>query len=556
MLVGSCSFASAAGGHADGTTVTVIADTPQSFSFSLSISGHPAVSSVSGSALTVPSGPVTFNVSNPISNINSHNFKVCSTPLTASVIAKPALELPNSCSGMQTPMLAPGGADATLTIDLTPGTYEYLSTAGGPPKTNDASAGMKGKLTVIGAAPTAARLTINATPNPIVMGDQVLIYGQLTGANPAGQTIVLHTRVNGGGGFTVGQTTATNATGFYEFTASAGVVTSNRSWFTTLSGAGTARSRTVHEHVAPTLTLASSAPTGETKRPLTFSGSIAPAGVHSGERVFLQKQTGGGGTDWKMIGQAVIDASSNYSITRSFLVPGALDLRVLFTGDARNAKATSDPVTVLIQQTEQPTFTINTSAPTIAVGGAVTISGRLYAPGSTTAPMPATSVSLWGHQSGGKYAPIAATVTGADGSYSFTETPTHNETYRVRTTAKKPLRLTAQLFEGVRDAVTISASSTSSLVGSTVTLTGTVTPSKAGDAIDLEELDTGGGYHVLETGRVNGTSTYAFSVTFGDLGTKTFRVVIPGDATNVNGVSPTVAIAVSLPPVTSLPPAS
>ena len=38
--------------------------------------------------------------------------------------------LPNSCTGEVTPLLAPGGATATLTVDLTtPGAYEYLSTA-------------------------------------------------------------------------------------------------------------------------------------------------------------------------------------------------------------------------------------------------------------------------------------------------------------------------------------------------------------------------------------------------------------------------------------------
>ncbi len=39
-------------------------------------------------------------------------------------------------------------------------------------------------------------LTINATPNPIVTGDQVLIYGQLNIDHPGNRLIVLYHRVN------------------------------------------------------------------------------------------------------------------------------------------------------------------------------------------------------------------------------------------------------------------------------------------------------------------------------------------------------------------------
>src|SRR5208283_5130973 len=119
-------------------------------------------------------------------------------------------------------------------------------------------------------------------------------------------------------------------------------------------------------------------------------------------------------------------------ITRSFLEPGVLELRTYFGGDKRNAAASSDPVTVVIQQAENPAFTINTSEPTIDIGKSVTISGVLHEPGSATVPLPATSVSLWGHTAGGTYLRIASAITGSDGSYSFTQTPSYNKTYQVR----------------------------------------------------------------------------------------------------------------------------
>jgi hypothetical protein len=293
---------------------------------------------------------------------------------------------------------------------------------------------------------------------------------------------------------------------------------------------------------------------GAADHPLTFTGQIAPATGHAGEPVLLQEQAGETGNGWRTIGRGVIEASSDYSITHDFRRPGGFDLRAVFVGDARNTRAQSDPLTVVINQTERPAFTINTSAPTIEVGSPVTISGVLRQPGSSSIPLPAKSVTLWGHEPGGAYAPITATVTGADGSYSFTEMPSHNEVYQVRTTFTG--RMTSQLFEGVADAVTISPSSTSAKVGQTETFTGTVTPDIAGHAVYLERLGIDGHFQIVSTGVATASSAYEFKTTLGTPGTKTFRVRVPGGEGNVNGVSPALAITVRLPELSSLPPAS
>ena len=134
------------------TVVSVIAGAPGTFTFTLSTATQPkVVSDTPGAAeLTVPAGEVTFNVSDPVDDILSHNFEVCSTPLVpAPAKTLPAVQkLPDSCTGMSTPVVMPGGASATLTVDFTtPGAYEYLSTAN-PEGGNDASSGMVGVLNV------------------------------------------------------------------------------------------------------------------------------------------------------------------------------------------------------------------------------------------------------------------------------------------------------------------------------------------------------------------------------------------------------------------------
>jgi YVTN family beta-propeller protein len=132
-----------------GTVVTVTTGEPSEYTFQLSTPTQPkVVSDKPAIELAVPLGEVTFNVTNPVDEILSHDFKVCSAPLPGPVTTLPKVEgLPDSCSGTATPLLAPGGVSATLKVDFTaPGAYEYLSTAGGPE--GDAFAGMKGVLNV------------------------------------------------------------------------------------------------------------------------------------------------------------------------------------------------------------------------------------------------------------------------------------------------------------------------------------------------------------------------------------------------------------------------
>lgn len=412
----------------------------------------------------------------------------------------------------------------------------------------------------VSAAPHHNRgLTINATPRSIIAGEAVLIYGQLNKTPVGGQTIVLYHHINGShSGYTQIGTTTTGSTGFYEFTRAEGIVVSNRSWFVREGGIHGVHSRTVYEHVAALISITASTSAADTNHPVLFTGHVYPN--HAGDRVFLQEQAGLTGDDWKTLKSGRLGPESNYSIPYRFRVPGSYDLRVSFRGDRRNTAAASDSVSVIVQQTEKPGFTINTSAPIIKEGSSATISGILDVAATTTGE-PSVNVTLLDRQdpfiASHKYQPIDHAITGMGGSYSFKVTPVHNTEYLVETTFTPPKhRFTAVLFEGVRDVVSISASSPTSTVGKSVTFTGTVDPDKAGHGIELQRLGTDGDYHTVASGFVNASSAYKFVWTFGTEGTKTFRVHVPGGPENVGGVSPAVAITVSLPALTLLAPAS
>jgi hypothetical protein len=402
-----------------------------------------------------------------------------------------------------------------------------------------------------GAAPVHNDgLTIAAAPDPILAGESVLIYGQLSGSDYAGQTITLYHRINPQTSFSVISKTTTGPTGFYDFTRAEGIVMSNRSWF--VRGPNDTHSRTIQEGVAALVSLVSNTPTASTGQPVVLSGHISPS--HPFERVKVQEQTSLSGNGWSTIATTFTGAGSNFSVPHRWAVPGIYTLRAAFPGDNRNLAGDSDSITVLINQKQVPSFTINSSSPIIPVGQSVTISGVLYEP-SSTATEPATQVALYGKPVNGTFGEIATMATGTDGAYSFLQSPVHTEVYKVETV--KPLRSTASLFQGVQDVVTMSANSATGTVGGTVALTGTVSPDHTGHVIYLQRLGTDGYWHEVAAGIVVTGSTFSFSYTFGEAGNTELRARIFGGPENVGGASAPVVIAVTgVAPISSLPTAS
>jgi hypothetical protein len=394
-------------------------------------------------------------------------------------------------------------------------------------------------------------LTINAIPHAIQAGEDVLVYGHLKGGSIANQPIVLYQHVAGSGhGYTLVSNTTTDSNGLYEFTESD--VASNRSWFT--RGPDGSHSRTVFERVAALVTPpTTSSATVATNHRVVFTGSVTPP-IHAFERVLLQQQIAGT-DDWRTIKVGRLDGASHYSIPYRFRVSGERDLRVVFPGDGRNTRGVSDSSPVTVEQAQVQGFTINSSSPIITYGGSATISGVLDQPGTSNAE-PNTSVVLCGRAvTEQRFVCSQVTQTRADGSYSFTVSPPQNELYQVRTSLP-PKRHSAVLFEGVKDIVTMSASSGSSTVGGTVTFTGNVTPDKAGHVIYLQRLGRDGDWHTVEVTSVRHDSTYQFSWTFSTVGEKHFRARIPSDRHNVGAASDPVIVNVTPGSASSLPPAS
>jgi hypothetical protein len=405
---------------------------------------------------------------------------------------------------------------------------------------------------IAGAAPHPVRdraLTIHATPRQVLAGESVLIFGRLGGARSAHRPVVLWHRINPRHRFTVIGRTHTDCDGRYEFTRAEGIVDSKRNWF--VRGPGRSHSQTIHERVAAEVTMTPGASEGTTRHPLTFSGRVTPG--HAGGRVALQVHRGAGNA-WRTVAFAKIGAGSAYTVAHVWRTPGPRTVRVAFPGDRRNTAAASDPAAIVIDQTQRPFFTITTTDPIAPTGSPATISGVLDMPHTST-PQPGVQVGLYTKvpHGGARFALAQTTTTGADGSYGFTVQNPASALYEARTITDKPDRHSAVVFQGVQDAVSMSADTATSTVGGTVTFMGTVAPDKFGHIVYLERLGRDGQWHVAETARISAGSTFSFGWTFGYPGDHQFRARVLGGKVNVGGASAPVPVSVALPPLSALP---
>jgi hypothetical protein len=380
------------------------------------------------------------------------------------------------------------------------------------------------------AAIAATRPTINAAPNPTTSGDPVVIFGRAT----PGAVVRLFHRVNPAPRFTLIQHTTADAAGRYEFTRAAGVVTTNRNWYVVVKRK---RSRTVHERVSALVTLnGPSDPNLVTGTPYVFTGTVSPK--HVGQLVQLQRQSASGPADvWHTIDRGRIGADGAYTITHRFVVPGDANLRVHLRRDARNIGSASDLLSYQISQKQHPQLTLMTSLDPLVVGQATNLTGTLA---GVTAPTP---VTLYAHTYRTRFSPIAMVQTDASGAYAFpAQAPIANTSYQVRGGGRR----SAVVFEGVRDAVTASASATSVTAGDTVTFTGTVTPDKTGHAIILQRQNANGhGFHAVERSTVGAGSAFSIAHRVTVPGTKVFRILVPGGPINQGGASATITVTVA-----------
>jgi hypothetical protein len=384
-------------------------------------------------------------------------------------------------------------------------------------------------------------ISITVSDNPVVAGDQLVIFGRLKGPNNGHRVVTLWHRINPKPRFTPVQQTTTDGQGFYAFFRQQGVVNTNRNWYVKSLGA---RSRTVHERVFSLVTLSGPADgsnllTGPAHK-VTFTGTVSP--FTAGDRVFLQRQNSETGKGWNTIDRGRVQPGGSFSITHTFRVPGDADIRVLVKGTRRNLPSASNVLSYQISQAQNPNLTLNPSADPITVGQTVILSGTLS--GGT-----GQVLSVFAQTHGQKLTEIGQTLADSNGYYAFPQTPLHNTIYQVKGGGKS----SAQLFVGVKDLLTASETPSTVAAGQSVTFSGTVAPDKTGHVIYLQRQNpSGNGFHTVQVENVGPGSVYSITRRLFVPGTKVFRVLIPGGPANQGAASQPFTVTVTQPPASQL----
>jgi phospholipase C len=181
-------------------------------------------------------------------------------------------------------------------------------------------------------AASVATVTIGATPNPAVAGQQVIISGRLLGAYSTGVDVALWQRLPGQRRFNRVLETLTDATGRYQIVRGPGAVATNREFYVTARGR---RSATIEQLVRAIVTLKSSSFNPGIATPVTLTGVVVPG--HAGERTLLQRRAA---RRWLTIARPILRPASGYRATVT-LPGGEQQLRAVLPGDERNISSLS-----------------------------------------------------------------------------------------------------------------------------------------------------------------------------------------------------------------------
>ena len=194
------------------------------------------------------------------------------------------------------------------------------------------------------AAPLANGLTIYAAPNPLTAGRQLTVFGSLVGVQHGiqrcGIEVVLWRRFPAQHGFSPVPRTVTNTASTYSFVMPAGSVATNRYWMVTARGL---TSRTVAQHVRPSVTLASTATFAVAGDAETLSGQLEPG--NAGEVVSLQRRVG---PRWQTVARPRLKRDGTFAVAHTFSTGRTEQWRAMVPSSVHNLAAASATLKIKI----------------------------------------------------------------------------------------------------------------------------------------------------------------------------------------------------------------
>lgn len=188
---------------------------------------------------------------------------------------------------------------------------------------------------------TPGALSIASSPDPSTAGRKVVISGGMTSNPVSGAQVALWRKLSGQSSFHQIAQTTTDSAGQYTFTMKPGSVNADQQFYVT---AGGLTSPTVQQQVDALVGLVAASHTVGAGQPLALSGHVTPS--HAGQVVLIEQRRGGA---WAVIGRPRLSHASKYAMSHRFAHAGAVKLRAVLQGDARNNRSNSPTVTVTVK---------------------------------------------------------------------------------------------------------------------------------------------------------------------------------------------------------------
>ena len=196
------------------------------------------------------------------------------------------------------------------------------------------------------------KFTINASQDPISVGQSVTLAGKLAAPDNASQMVVLYAHEHGQGYHAVA-TATTDGAGNYAFPAQSPL---HSTVYQARPPNGSRRSAQVFEAVRDVISTSGHPSNPMVGQVVSVKGSVAPPKVGH----FIELQKLGRDGDYHAIEVVRVNGSSQFEFLVRFSVAGAKQLRVHINGGPFNWGANSDPINLTVS----PGTPTSTSGPT------------------------------------------------------------------------------------------------------------------------------------------------------------------------------------------------
>lgn len=385
------------------------------------------------------------------------------------------------------------------------------------------------------AVAPVAKIVAHAQPDAGDYGQNVVIWGRVTGRKAAHHKVTIRTRASAiHGRFHRLRVLRTDAHGFFRLIRPGRSVRGSYSWFAV---AGGHRSRQQRQLVRALVSLDAPAGVALPGQPLTLTGRLTPGTAN--QPVQIQEQSRNGA--WRNTGLvATTDRSGRFTASVTYPNSSVHALRAHFAGSRSLLGADSDSVDIVLQRPQNAKVALAPSSPVLAPGTPLTLTGRMLVgrPGGRTMVLLAGTGKKTLHS-------VAQTTTAADGTFTFTLQPSATTLFEAvvpNTNNHSTIVVTA-----VGTAVSARASTLRPRLGRRVRFTGSVQPLKSAHVVELQHRGVDGRWHTVALSRISSTSTFAINWVADSPGRTSMRLKVEGGPENLSTGSRTFTLNVSPP---------